>query len=502
MNKLMAMIPFLPALAFSAPITNNITGVGPSGSIKPYICIQKTDETVSLKLAPGMTGDANQASGNPGYAGGAIRFDGCTKDNTYLGYIGFLISNNGNNAINEYKPPEGVHIALKNPAIDGLGHVTGSIEYTSIDENPNLIQAKAGKNWPFVGINLAGMEFGKVIDPTVIPNLSLADANSTSSDLKDTEAFIKAGINTVRVPISWGFLQLDGPGTGQLHEAYYDNYIAPLLRSLTQAKVHTIVDLHAYMRYSKFGEQISGCNPAVTANCPDGTLITDETAYQSIWGQLAQRMQKDNKIDKNYLMIDLMNEPVNVPDDKVFTIQAALIKMLQEQHFSGYILVEGNSWTGLHSWTTHQWTGSDGTAYTNAILFTRDNFAHAGVTDLSKVLINVHQYLDADYSGTHDTCLQDLSTTGPNGFNLNAFVDYLNTNQLQAIVTEFGTGRSAESCRTPLTQFMQYMQDNAAKDKGYGFVGWTIWSTGHGWGNYNLRVLPNSYQMDVLKQFL
>ncbi|ARG97215.1 hypothetical protein B6N58_05815 [Legionella micdadei] len=502
MNKLIAMISFIPALVFSATITNNITGVGPHGSIKPYICIQRSDGTVTLRLAPGMTGDANQASGNQGYAGGAIRFDGCTGDNTYLGYIGFLISNNGNNSINEYKPPEGVHIALKNPAIDASGNVTGSIEYTPIADNPNLTQAKPGSNWPFAGINLSGMEFGKVIDPTVIPNLSLTDSSTTNSDFKDTEEFIKAGINTVRVPISWGFLQLDGPGIGVLNEEYYENYIAPLLRSLTQAKVNTIVDLHAYMRYSKFGEQISGCNPAFTAHCPDGTLITDEAAYKSIWGQLAERMLKDSKIDKNYLMLDLMNEPVDVPDDKVFTIQAALIKMLREQNYRGYILVEGNNWTGLHSWTTYQWTGSDGTPYTNATLFTRDNFAKAGITDLSKVVINVHQYLDSDYSGTHDTCLQDLTTTGSNGFNLNAFGDYLTTNQLQAIVTEFGAGRSSDSCRAPLTHFMQYLQDNAAKDKGYGFVGWTIWSTGHGWGNYNLRVLPNSYQMDILKQFL
>ena len=56
------------------------------------------------------------------------------------------------------------------------------------------------------------------------------------------------------------------------------------------------------------------------------------------------------------------------------------------------------------------------------------------ITDLSKIVINMHQYFDNDYNGTHDQCLTDL-TSGTGWFNLNAFVDYLKRNQLQAMVT-------------------------------------------------------------------
>ncbi|CDZ78902.1 Endoglucanase precursor [Legionella massiliensis] len=500
MQKLTALVALLPGITFAANMTNGITSVGPKGAVDTYICIQNSGGTVTLPLAPGQSGDANKASGNLNYAGATIRFGGCSSNNSYLGYVGFSISDSGNNSISSYSPPEGVHVTFANRAIDSTGKVTGAIEYTPIAYNPDLTPANPAKNWEFAGINLSGLEFGKVIDPVVIPNLSQEDSSGNYSDLKDTQAFIQAGVNTVRVPISWGYLQLDGAGKGSLNMAYYNNYLKPLLQTLTHAKVNTIVDLHAYMRYSEFGKQYSGCGP--DGACPDGTLITDVNAYKSVWGQLATLMQNDSSIDKKYLMIDLMNEPVGVPDDKVFTIQAALVKMLQDQKFGGYILVEGNSWTGLHSWTTYQWTGSDGQTYSNATLFTRDNFNKQGVTDLSKVLINVHQYLDSDYSGTHDDCQQDLTTTGPNGFNLNQFVDYLETNKLKAIVTEFGTGRNAASCKAPLTQFMKYLQDNSANGKDYGFVGWTIWSTGHGWGDYNLRVKPTSYQMDVLKDFL
>jgi endoglucanase len=75
-------------------------------------------------------------------------------------------------------------------------------------------------------------------------------------------------------------------------------------------------------------------------------------------------------------------------------------------------------------------------------------------------------------------------------------------NQLRAIVTDFGVGKNAQSCTAPLTHFMNYMQENLALDRLYGFVGWMIWSTGHAWDNYILRVRPNSYVMDVLRPFI
>ncbi|WED41813.1 glycoside hydrolase family 5 protein [Legionella cardiaca] len=498
MRKLIAMNLLLPTAVISATITNNIQGVGPQGSVKPYICIQDHSGNVNLKLAAGQSGDANKASGNEYYAGATLRFGGCDTSNTYLGYVGFNINNSGNNSIGSYSPPEGVHIIYDKPSINSQGQVGGAIIYTSIATNSQLTTAKTSKFWQFVGVNLSGLEFGKVIDPVVIPNLSTQDSTSSNSDLKEMQSFINAGMNTVRVPVSWGYLQLDGAGKGSLNLAYYNNFIRPLLQTLTQAKVHTIIDLHAYMRYSKFGEQYSGCG--ASGPCPDGTLILDTKAYELVWGQLATLIQNDPAINKDYVLLDLMNEPVGVPDDRVFAIQASIIKLLRQQKFNGYILVEGNNWSGLHSWTTHQWKGKDGQQYSNATLFTRDNFVNAGITDLSKILINVHQYLDNDYSGTHDNCLQDLSTEGSNGFNLNAFANYLLENRLKAMVTELGSGKDAGSCSEPLRQFMLYLKDNAAQGKDYGFAGWTMWSTGHGWGDYNLRIKPDSYQMKVLKE--
>jgi len=503
--KVLSVIPILvTGLVHAGNITNSIQGVGPKNNpVSPYFCIQDANGTVTYALAPGASVDANQSSGNKYYVGGTLRFGGCSTDNTYLGYLALNVNDQGNNKFSAYTPPEGVHIAYVNPTIDARGVLAGKIQYTAINSNFNLLSSppKQNADWNFVGINLSGLEFSKMIDPVVVPNLSAEDASGKYSDLKETQIFLQSGMNTIRVPVSWGYLQLDGPGVGEINLEYYNSYVKPLLETLSSAEVYTIVDLHAYMRYSVFGKEYSGCG--MDGKCPDGTLVLNAKAYQDVWSKLYKLMKEDPKINMNYIMLDLVNEPVDVPGDLVFTIQADVIKTLREQGFQGYILVEGNAWSGLHSWLSKTWKSQDGTTtYSNATLFTRENFAKAGIHDLSKILINAHQYLDSDYSGTHDQCVTDLNTTGPDGYNLMSFVEYLQKNKLKAIVTELGAGRDSASCSVALGKFLNYLKDNSDKNKDYGFVGWTIWSAGHGWGNYNLRVTPGSYQMTVMKNYL
>ncbi|MDA9272221.1 hypothetical protein N9Q05_02450 [bacterium] len=145
MNKLLALLITIPCLSCAATLTNQIQGVGllnaNSGideTIKPHICIQNAAGRVTLDLAPGETGDANAASGNAYYAGAAIRFNGCSTNDSYLGYIGFSVSASGNNSISNYSPPQGVHIAYLNPSISSKGLVSGSIDYTPITTNLNF----------------------------------------------------------------------------------------------------------------------------------------------------------------------------------------------------------------------------------------------------------------------------------------------------------------------------------------------------------------------------
>jgi endoglucanase len=119
-------------------ITNNIKGVGPKEAlINPYFCIQDSNGVVTYALAPGATVDVNKYSGNPYYAGGAIRFGGCdVNKNSYLGYAGI----SGTKV--QYTAPEGIHVVYANPAMDGSGRLTGDIHYTQINPNFNFPAAR------------------------------------------------------------------------------------------------------------------------------------------------------------------------------------------------------------------------------------------------------------------------------------------------------------------------------------------------------------------------
>lgn len=485
-------------LAGASTVTNQITGVGPSDvnkKINPVWCIQDNSGQVTYSLAYGDSVNPYAYSGNDGYAGGALRFDGCAYEDTYLGYMGL----SGDTI--SYESPEGVHISYKNREIDGEGNLTGKIQYTAIEPNFNLPSPCEGnRTWEYSGVNLSGNEFGTEPAPNTIVNLSEEDSATASSDLADMRGFTFSGLNTVRMPNHWGFLQPDGAGKGDIYANFYDSYIKPSLQSTTSAGHYTIIDWHTYFRYSEFGKQAAGCDG--TGPCPDGTLITDSAVYIDALTKLNDLISKDPEIDMSRILIDISNEPVEVPDDKVFTVQVDVIKALQTAGFTGKLLVSGNFWSGLHSWATSYWTGSDGTTYTNANLFTRDNFVAAGI-DPDAIIINAHQYLDSDYSGTHSDCLTDLSTTGSTGFNLQTFIDYLKENKLTAMVTEFGVGTDQTTCESALRQFLDYMQANSATDdKEYGFVGWQMWGAGHGWGDYEMGVTPDSYKWQVASSYL
>jgi len=493
--------------------TNNISGVGPSFStIYPIYCLQTatSNPTVSCPLAHGQSANPSTCSGNQYYAGGAIRFGGCNSLNTYLGYLDFNL-NNGTATLNSYQPLAGVHIIVSDPKIDSSGNITGSIHYTPITANSQIIDGNipaVNPRWQYVGFNLSGLEFSKTIDPTVVPNLSFEDSTGTAAQFNDyaeVRSMLMSGFNTVRVPIRSSYLQMSGP-TGAVQGEFLTSYVFPTLESLTQAGITTIVDMHDYMRYSQFGTQYAGCVGALDpqAPCPDGTLDLKARDWVGLWVKFYNRIKFDPYIDQNQLMFDLNNEPTGVPDDTVFTIQIAIIKALRVAGFKGYILVSGNGWDGLHSWFD-TWTSTDGkTTYSNATLFSRANFKAAGLTDLTKIIINAHQYLDSDFSGNHNTCETDLTTTGKNGFNLEAFTTWLQENSLTAMVTEFGTGTDSTTCTTALTQFMNHLDKYSTKKTGgtYGYLGWTIWGVGHGWGDYNLRVTPTSYQTTILKKYL
>ena len=516
--------PMLPAPGDLGTLTNSISGVGQQGTpgyenTVPVICLVDGDSVV--KVAYGQTiGMSNNASG------GAVRMNGCTATDTYLGWISFVVTNGVANP-NPYWPlwsPQDpwFHMSFIPSLVNNT--ISGSVTFTPIASNiaPSSTSPLSSPilnkyKMPIVGINLSGMEFGTVINAGSVTNLSVIDKDSGYSDLGLTSDFISAGINTVRLPISWGFLALGG-GTHNytINLDYWDNFVKPALETLTQAKIHTIIDLHTYLHYPQMGVNISGCLNQ-DYGCPDGQLDTDSQDYIDTWTNIYNLIKSDPTIDQAYLMFDLVSEPAadeskeTLDPTVVFEAEVPVAKWLQDQGFTGYILLEGDFWSGLHSWTTK--VGTDGQS--NATVFTRAALEAKGL-DVSKIIMNVDQYFDYNYSGTQNTCIDDLSTVdgpviqgnGGQGYNLQAFADYLKSENLKGIVTEFGGANASKggkpTCESALKKFITYLNTNTVtldNASGGGFVGAIMWGAGHGWGGdagYNLYIGPTSYQFTAM----
>jgi endoglucanase len=415
---------------------------------------------------------------------------GCSEDDIYLGWLNVSSQKIG------YTPPVGSYIQLTSYTSDTTS-ISGRVALMPIPStNSNFpLNGRDVDGW-YTGINLSGLEFSTMPNASVIPDISTGGVDESA-----TADFMKLGANTVRLPVRWEYMQPYGADSvidEAVFKEYFNNLVAPTLTILTSHNYNVVLDLHSYMHYSVVGRDPAGC--AGDGKCPAGMLVIDPSKYVNIWNRMFNQM-KTLQIDTSRIMIDLVNEPTSRDDEplltaqQVFDMEVAVIKSLKGLGFNGKFLVEGVSWSGLHSWD----------AAGNSQVFTRANFLNAGidaVTIDNQIVINVHQYLDSNYSGTHEECMVDLTTTGATGFNLDAFTAYLKNNNFKAIVTEFGAGNDQATCSIALNSFMQYLQQNKySQDRGYGFVGWTAWSTGHGWGTYNLRIKPDDWKAAIISNY-
>lgn len=91
------------------------------------------------------------------------------------------------------------------------------------------------------------------------------------------------------------------------------------------------------------------------------------------------------------------------------------------------------------------------------------------VRSLYSTAMDIHEYLDVDYSGSHSDC-ESLAST-----NLAPLTSWLNQYGLKAMITEFGAANGTE-CSNYVTDIIDYMADNDA------YIGWAAWAAGPFWG--------------------
>jgi endoglucanase len=93
------------------------------------------------------------------------------------------------------------------------------------------------------------------------------------------------------------------------------------------------------------------------------------------------------------------------------------------------------------------------------------------ITDpINNTAMDIHEYLDSDFSGDHANCTSLASTY------LAPLIAWLKQYGFKAMITEFGAANGTQ-CSRYVTDLIKYM---AANDE---YIGWTAWAAGPFWGS-------------------
>ncbi|TGJ78512.1 hypothetical protein E0Z10_g10257 [Xylaria hypoxylon] len=342
----------------------------------------------------------------------------------------------------------------------------------------------------YAGVAESGGEFGAYGTPgTGIPGTFGRDYQFISEAGIDTHVD-QNQLNLFR--IAFLLERMCPPATGlgaTFDEAHYNQYKQAVDYVTVTKGAYAILDPHNYMRYNDPSSQpYSG---SVIGNTSD-TKAATTAQFGEFWGELAKRFKDNEKV-----IFGLMNEPHDMTSKLVLENNQAAITAIRATGAKNLIIMPGNSWSGGHAWT-------EGSDPSSAIM---NQFQDP----LNNTAIDIHEYLDIDYSGSHTQCANDAAThlteltkwlkhfsssvvldIATSDFTLQPHSATLatpiptqpsqqianlqtQTHNLKAFITEFG-GANNTGCATMLKDMVNYMSDNNE------YIGWTAWAAGPFWG--------------------
>jgi len=322
----------------------------------------------------------------------------------------------------------------------------------------------------YAGVAESGGEFG-VFSPTATVGTGLpgrfgvdyAFINESTVDIFVDEN----GINLFRVafllermcPLSFGL-------GSKFNETYFSEYKAAIDYITITKGAYSIFDPHNYMRYNNPSQQPE--TGSIIGDTTDPAAATTEQ-FREFWHELASRF-----VDNEKVIFGIMNEPHDMNTSLLLENDQAAIDGIRASGARQLILAPGNGFTGGHSWL--QDAGGDAPS---------SEFMHLIRDPINNTAIDIHEYLDFDFSGSHSVC----NASGP--ANLAGLTEWLHTFQLKAMITEFG-GDNNTMCYELLDQLIEYM---AVNDE---YIGWTAWAAGPLWGD-NSPCCTDSRQLGSLE---
>jgi endoglucanase len=303
-----------------------------------------------------------------------------------------------------------------------------------------------------LGVNLAGAEFG-----SNVPGVFGTDY--TYPTHTEIDYYAAKGMSVVRLPFLWERVQRS------------EN--APL----DAVELARLDDVVSYATGKGLKIEIEPHNYGYGFGALIGSTQTPNAAFADLWGKLAFHYQSNSDV-----MFGLMNEPHDQSASAwLGSANAAIAAIRGAGAVSQEILVPGSYWDG--AWT---WTSTD-----------NDTVIGTGVQDPAhNFAFEVHQYLDADGSGTHAGAVS--ATIGVE--RLTAITQWAEATGNHLLLGEVGVTTD----QTSLTAFdgmLTYMQQHTGAWQGV-----TYWAGGPWWGNYMFSIEPQNGidkpQMGILVQHL
>lgn len=317
------------------------------------------------------------------------------------------------------------------------------------------------------GVTFAGAEFGvyNTFDgPVPYPGVHEYDymyPNSPSA----YEFFIDTGMNAIRIPFRWERLQ-PSIASGFINSAE----MGRLRSTVNEAScygAHVILDMHNYGRHN--GRII-------------GESEVTKEHLAEIWRILAIEFMTNN-----LTIFALMNEPHSQDSEIWVETLNYVISEIRSTRAENIILASGVRFS-----TAKSWTWSDSFGISNAEAFT------ALSDPLNETLVEVHQYMDSDGSGTSPICFEAQRVNET----LYDITSWLRETGFKAVLGEFGASDS-EVCLDMTEEYLQFLDENSDVWKG-----WIWWASSKDFVDgyfMNLHPAVNGEQvkqLELLRDFL
>jgi endoglucanase len=209
-----------------------------------------------------------------------------------------------------------------------------------------------------------------------------------------------------------------------------------------------------------------------------GSDEVSQAAFEDVWLRLMVAFP-----DIDSTAFGLMNEPASMKTTQWISTAQATLLTLRRAGSKHLLLVGSGRWSGAHEWEK-SFGGSSAA----------DGFEHFR-DPLNRYAIELHQYVDRDYSGTTVECVDPYRLR----LTMQALASWSRKHNSRFFMGEFGSAGAA-ACLTDLRTLLEPMQDSKV------WLGWTYWAAGSMWGTYPFSVHPRkgleAPQLTLLRSFL